>query len=294
MDKELYGTGNIGKKIRATRLEKGLTQTQLAGEYITRNMLSCIESGTALPSVPTLLYLSDKLGISPAYLLSAEGEDGQLRKLTVISSIREAYKAGQFEDCLLLCRNLLFEDEELCQIRFGCLVSLGKNAADEMRLKDAAAYFEEALSIPDDMLYLSDAEKAESRFRLLLIGHATEETVSPELLRADAPGEWKPFLAACGMLDSGDINGAAVIRSSGLVTNAPMLHYLDAYLAVLRGDPLSAIPHLQTITGAAKPEFYIFYRALVLLEKCYESMENYKDAYAVSKRRAAAEDKFRE
>ena len=51
----------LGEKVRQARLEAGLTQRQLCGEEITRNMLSQIEHGTARPSMKTLCYLAQKL-----------------------------------------------------------------------------------------------------------------------------------------------------------------------------------------------------------------------------------------
>ena len=39
----------IGQKIRALRLSRHMTQAQLAGDSITRNMLSLIENGNAVP-----------------------------------------------------------------------------------------------------------------------------------------------------------------------------------------------------------------------------------------------------
>ena len=53
----------LGEKLRRTRQERGLTQKQLAGERITRNMLSQIENDLAQPSMRTLEYLADALGV---------------------------------------------------------------------------------------------------------------------------------------------------------------------------------------------------------------------------------------
>ena len=41
----------LGEKLRLARLEAGMTQRQLCGDEITRNMLSQIENGTARPSM---------------------------------------------------------------------------------------------------------------------------------------------------------------------------------------------------------------------------------------------------
>ena len=47
---------DIGKKIKKLRNEKLITQSELVGNEITRNMLSRIENGAALPSLGTVVY----------------------------------------------------------------------------------------------------------------------------------------------------------------------------------------------------------------------------------------------
>ena len=44
----------LGQKLRQTRLSKGLSQSQVAGGCVTRNMLSQIENDQASPSMRTL------------------------------------------------------------------------------------------------------------------------------------------------------------------------------------------------------------------------------------------------
>ena len=63
----------LGKKIKEARLAKKMTQAEVVGDFITRNMLSQIESGTAMPSVKTLSYLAGVLGLSTEQLLPADG-----------------------------------------------------------------------------------------------------------------------------------------------------------------------------------------------------------------------------
>ena len=52
----------LGQRLKAARLEMGLSQRQLCGDVITRNMLSQIENGSARPSMDTLRYLAAQLG----------------------------------------------------------------------------------------------------------------------------------------------------------------------------------------------------------------------------------------
>jgi len=60
----------IGERIKAIRTSKCITQKQLVGDHITRNMLSRIENGAAMPSVPTIMYLAEKLNVPVGFLLS--------------------------------------------------------------------------------------------------------------------------------------------------------------------------------------------------------------------------------
>lgn len=63
----------LGEKLLRARMEAGLSQRQLCGEEITRNMLSQIEHGTAKPSMSTLSYLARRLGKPVSFFMEEEG-----------------------------------------------------------------------------------------------------------------------------------------------------------------------------------------------------------------------------
>ena len=65
----------LGEKIRSARQELGLSQRQLCGEDITRNMLSLIENGSAKPSMTTLVLLAQRLGKPVSYFLDENAPD---------------------------------------------------------------------------------------------------------------------------------------------------------------------------------------------------------------------------
>ena len=60
---------SLGQRLRMARLERGLSQRELCGDVITRNMLSQIENGSAKPSMDTLRYLAGELGKPLSYFL---------------------------------------------------------------------------------------------------------------------------------------------------------------------------------------------------------------------------------
>ena len=79
----------MGQRILAARLAAGLSQRELAGEEITRNMLSSLEHDSANPSVATLRYLSKRLGKPMGYFL---GEDGPSEAIS-------AFEQGDYRRC---------------------------------------------------------------------------------------------------------------------------------------------------------------------------------------------------
>lgn len=90
----------LGEKIRLARLEASLSQRQLCGEEITRNMLSQIEHGTAKPSMKTLSYLAARLGKPVSYFLDEDIHQLPSRQLmegiAILDSAEEAIGQGKF------------------------------------------------------------------------------------------------------------------------------------------------------------------------------------------------------
>lgn len=65
----------LGQRIKEARLSKKMTQSEVVGSFITRNMLSQIESGNAVPSMKTLTYLAKVLELSLSVLLQDAPEE---------------------------------------------------------------------------------------------------------------------------------------------------------------------------------------------------------------------------
>ncbi len=91
----------LGQKIRQTRQDRGLTQRELAGAYITRNMLSQIENDQARPSMRTLEYLAARLDVEAGWLL-ANGESSAASDR--LAGARAMLRAGEAKACLDLLR----------------------------------------------------------------------------------------------------------------------------------------------------------------------------------------------
>lgn len=146
----------LGQKIKAARLEKGLTQKEVVGDYITRNMLSKIENDSATPSVRTLEYLAKALDLPTGYFLSdAQISDGLVPD--GLNEARAAFREKRWTDCLALLeadKTAGTTDEGyLLHARAGACAA--QQALEEGRLAEAKELAETAHYYNQEGLYSS-------------------------------------------------------------------------------------------------------------------------------------------
>lgn len=146
---------NVGEKIRNLRLEKLMTQADLAGDQITRNMLCTIERGAALPSLPTARYIASRLNVPVGYLLADEGDDFAYRKMAAMPNVQHALRSGDYAGCLAMLGANLGDafDDEIALIRAECEYRIAKEAFDNGRLRAAAAGFDRAIAAAKNTVY---------------------------------------------------------------------------------------------------------------------------------------------
>jgi transcriptional regulator with XRE-family HTH domain len=145
---------NIGEKIKKLRVEKMMTQAELSGAQMTRNMLSLIEKGKAVPSLQNLVYIASRLNVTPAFLLADESEEQRLLKYSRISDIRLAYKNKNYRICLDMCKRLgRSKDDEIKLIMSECALEVAKELIFSDRIRDAWEYIDEAVLYSSETAY---------------------------------------------------------------------------------------------------------------------------------------------
>ena len=145
---------NIGEKIRSLRVAKLMTQSELAGNQITRNMLSSIENGVAQPSLSTILYIAKRLNVPVGFLLAEEGDEIIYQKMNSLSNIKRAYRTGDWMGCRSLCNSACSEpDDEIRLLLAECDLQIAIDAFWNGRLRYACRFFDEALLYAKETLY---------------------------------------------------------------------------------------------------------------------------------------------
>ena len=92
----------LGEKIKSARLEAGLSQRQLCGDAITRNMLSQIENGSARPSMDTLSHFARQLGKPISWFLEEQTQQQDMEQgrqllflVRLMDQAKEALEQGK-------------------------------------------------------------------------------------------------------------------------------------------------------------------------------------------------------
>ena len=152
----------IGDKIKRLRTAKLMTQAELAGSEITRNMLSRIENGAAQPSLGTVIYIAERLGVSPGFLLAGEEDDQLYFKAQEMKNIKRMYSDKNFRLCREMCQNSEWNDDELWLILAECSLRVGAEEFCMGNLRQAAEYFDEAIEYCNKTVYNTDVIVAEA------------------------------------------------------------------------------------------------------------------------------------
>ncbi len=159
----------LGSKIRQARQDAGLSQRQLCGQAITRNMLSLIESEKASPSMATLHYLADRLGKSVGFFLDENVAVSD--NIELMAQARQAYAHKKYSAVLEILRQYHVSDPLFDQEQ-AYLQALSALALGQQLLQNAAPF--QAVPLLENLdrssiYYCDDMERR--RRRLLLEGY---------------------------------------------------------------------------------------------------------------------------
>ena len=165
-------TIELGRKMKEARIAKRMTQNQVVGDFITRNMLSQIESGTATPSIKTLEYLCDILDLSMNELIPGETPDA----LSQLSEAKQLLASEQYEAIVAMREDYPPHlSDEFSAIMSQAYLALSKRAADENNYQDSVKFAQIAIELADEGIYANKALRTESVLHLNAIAEKLSE-----------------------------------------------------------------------------------------------------------------------
>ncbi len=250
----------LGEKLRQARLAAGLSQRQLCGEEITRNMLSQIENGSARPSMDTLRYFAARLGKPVSYFLEETVEISPNQAL--MAQARNATGQAVLE---LLAKyqepDELFDRERWLLEALTCL-ELAQQALDENKKEYARTLLEQAEKAGSRTPYYIPETDRRRQFLAYQAG----------LLAAVKADWWE-----CSLLARSALEQNAPEKCIGILQAVDLLkekeHFLlaQAYLQLSQYE--TAIHHFLLAEDYDPQAVYAG------LEKCYSALEDFKQAY---------------
>ena len=254
----------LGQRLKQARLEAGLSQRQLCGDAITRNMLSQIENGSARPSMDTLRYLAARLSKPIGYFLEEHAVTSPNQQI-----MEQARKASAAEALELLrfyqSPDPVF-DAERWLLEALCCLGLAETAIEDSRIGYAASLLEQAAFAGSQTPYYTQ----ELERRRLLLCHKGAITPAKNLVPSLPDCTPELMLRAAAAFEIGDI------LSCGQVLDA--CPFKDTNWYFLRGEAFLAE---KEYVAAAEQFLHAGESNAVYkkLEQCYRELEDYKLAY---------------
>ena len=258
----------LGEKIKAVRLEAGLSQRQLCEGIITRNMLSQIEHGTAKPSMQTLSCLAARLGKSVSFFLD-EGVVASPNQQMMLRA-REAWFSGspaETRKALAEYRgpDPVFDRERQLLERLSVLAQA--RAALE---KGQHLYAEQLLRGMEtgDGYCAGELE----RQRLLLLAKANQK-LRPEICEKLPGIDEELLLRARDALDRGQFDRSEHLLEAAEDRNSPEWNFLRGEVYLARQQ------YRESVSCYHRAEEAFPQKTAVRLEQCYRELGDFRQAY---------------
>ena len=261
----------LGQKIRQARLEAGLSQRQLCGDEITRNMLSQIENGSASTSMSTLRFLAERLGKSVSYFLEEQAVTSANQQL--MHDLRRCFEAKNWTHAADLLQDYQGPDPvfdwEKWLLESLVWMGMAENALEEQRLPYAAQLLNQAGAAGSQTPYYGPELE---RKRLLLLYRATPQDAT--LLVPQLPeGDSELLLRAADALERGAYELCGHLLDSVQNRQNAQWNFLRGEVWLLDKQYARAV----ACYLAAEPS--IPQKVLPRLEQCYRELGDYKKAY---------------
>jgi transcriptional regulator with XRE-family HTH domain len=292
---------NIGEKIKNLRTSKMMTQNELAGNQITRNMLSLIEKGKAVPSLQTLMYLAEKLKVSAGYLLADEAESVFFRKAERIEEIRLAYRKKNYEICLDLCQKLLDEageDDELNLLMAEASLEVGKEDFFADRLHASCQRLDDAVMYAERSSYRTEHLRAEAELYFSYLENLSPSFISEHIDASDVmtgaygyipfKDDFCRYIMALRAIDEKDEKGVEQYLEQAEDRELPLIKHILALTCMAKGEYEMAANHLTDILRSEESVSGAFlYYVFESLETCCRKLDNHKNAKLYAEARAS-------
>lgn len=253
----------LGEKLLKARQEAGLSQRQLCGDVITRNMLSQIEHGTARPSMDTLRLLAARLGKPVSFFLEEEAVMSPNQEL-----MEQVRKASPDQSWLIL--KAFQQPDPVLEWEWKCRSFLSGLAAAEKALSEGKHLY--ARQLLEEVSEFDHGIRSLERQRLLLLGKIPGENLKKITERLPSLDE-ELLVRAEAALAGNDPDRAIAVLMAMEDPADPRGNLLLGQALMQKKEYALAADCLQ------KAEKTYPQSCLSLLEECFRELGDFKQAY---------------
>ncbi|PKM51371.1 MAG: hypothetical protein CVV02_07130 [Firmicutes bacterium HGW-Firmicutes-7] len=284
----------LGHKVKEARIAKQMTQKELAGDFITRNMLSQIENDNAAPSIKTIEYIASILDKPISYFMDSEQSD----QGSIIEELLTIYEDHNYNECIIKIEKTFAIESEyhnhdlIKDIYINCCIKAGIIYKDMGNYENAQTVLKKVLVFEKNMIfdsnvilytvynllaeingYLKDSElskeynhKATTIINKMLASR-TVQSISISLVE----GNYDDAISRINSLDIEELDPYNKGRYYIILGSAH--YYKKAYL--------TAIPYLEKAIPFYNdmPNNGVLITIYEQLSKSYSHIEEYKKAY---------------
>jgi len=297
----------LGQKVKEARILNKLTQKELAGDFITRNMLSQIENDIATPSIKTIEYIAAILKKPVSYFI-----DHNIQKVPeseLIEKIMSLYETEAYEESILELEQYFSDHPKSVTKRFlkniyiNCCLQAAKEAKSNQDYQHMKTYYEKMLVYETDLMFYDDAilyniysELAEANARLDTVdlsksyddkaANLVTKMVANQIIQgmyiSFVEGKYDKVITKISSFDIKDLDNHNKGRYFMMIGSA--YYYKESYKeAIINLE--KAIPYYRI--GTYNSIITMIYEDL---SKCYSNLEDYKKAYEYLQKSKSTEE----
>lgn len=280
-------TNLLGEKIKKLRKMRGLTQAELVGNTVTRNMLSNIENGKASPSLDTLISIANRLSVSVSYLISEDDDLVFYEKKRKIPQIYRAYSAKNYPACINLINTIDEKDNELYYLLAASHLGLGKKEIAHGSLVKATKNLEAAIEYSVKTAIETEHLDAQASMYLSIA-----KNVQSPLLEFDS----QKYVGLLVNSVDYEFFKYLTLDFSYSFENAVFSLHLESKKLMQETNYNEAIKRLLNASELSKKEdfnAFVIFGIYTDLEYCYKQLYNFEKAYLYSTKRMTLLESFK-
>lgn len=276
----------LGEKIRTLRKAQGLTQAEVGGKVVSRNMLCLLEKGQVMPSIETLRHIADVLKVPVGYLLDEDDDLFFYKKKKAISKIKKLFYGRKYDACIQELQKLDGTDDECAYLFALCYTECGVSYVKNGNLERAKEAFTHAEEYCAQTAYDTTAL---SMKRLLYLPVA--RNVQSPLLEFDE----KAYLAACEAAYPTDFYKYLMQDTEHTYRDGRYQEHIFAKRLMRErryADAALRLHRIEDTRSSVPYDAYLFYGLYTDLEACYKELFDFEKAYRYAAKRMSLLESF--